>query len=204
MKFLVVSHIEVFRFGLRRIIELSNTDAEVIIDQSLKSITTAKEWEQFDMLILHISKNATDVSDFLEVHQYFRKNIKVLIISDDTGLLEAKFLFTLGVKGYTDSKSTSQTMEKAIETVLSGSLYADASLLIQSFDNHFKNGKSTVGSIFQLTIKELEIATYLIQGMSNNEISHLTNRKPSTISTQKTRILSKMQVRNVVELMKIM
>jgi len=204
MKFFVVSPNGVFRLGIKRIIELAISDAEVIVNHSVKPVAAANEWEHYDMLILHISSRADDVSDFLKVRKHFRKDIKVLILSDEAGLIEAKYLFSLGVKGYTDSNSSSQSIEEAIKTVLSGKLYADSSLIIQSFDSHFQKNESAVASLYKLSVKELEIATYLIQGLGTNQISQLTNRKPTTISTQKTNIFNKLKISNVVELMKLM
>lgn len=204
MKFFVVSHNEVFGLGLKRIVELVITDAEIVVNQSINAVSTAAEWGQYDMLILHISNRSDHVSDFLKVCKHFRKNIKALILSDAAGLIEAKYLFSLGVKGYTDSRSSSQSIGMAIKQVLSGVLYADSSLIVQSFDSHFKTNESAVASLFKLSTKELEIATYLIQGLGTNEISKLTNRKPTTISTQKSKIFNKLQVSNVVELMKLM
>ncbi|SEJ69309.1 DNA-binding response regulator, NarL/FixJ family, contains REC and HTH domains [Dyadobacter koreensis] len=204
MKLLVISHIEIFLLGLRRIVELVITDAEVIINPSINPVGAENEWNQYDMLILHISDHSDNVSDFLKVRKHFRKDIKVLILSDEAGLIEAKFLFSLGVKGYTDSRSSLKSIEEAIRIVLSGKLYADSSLIIESFDSHLKKNESAVASLFKLSVKELEIATYLIQGFGTNQISQLTNRKPTTISTQKTNIFNKLKVRNVVELMKLM
>ena len=204
MKFLVVSHNEVFGLGLKRIVELVITEAEIVVSQSINPVSTAAEWGQYDMLILHISNRSDNGSDFLKVCKHFRKNIKALVLSDAAGLIEAKYLFSLGVKGYTDSRSSSQSIGMAIKQVLSGFLYADSSLIVQSFDSHFKKNESALASLFKLSTKELEIATYLIQGLGTNEISRLTNRKPTTISTQKSKIFNKLQVSNVVELMKLM
>ena len=204
MRFSVVSHNEVFGLGLKRVIELVVTDVEVIVDQSINSVATANEWEQYDMLILHVSNRPDDVFDFLKVRKNFRENIKVLILSDAAGLIEAKYLFSLGIRGYTDSRSSIKSIGEAIKIVLSGRLYADSSIIIQSFDFNLKKNESAVASFLKLSYKELEIATYLIQGLGTNEISKLTNRKANTISTQKSNIFNKLKVRSVVELMNLM
>jgi len=201
MKIFVASRNEVFRLGLRRLTEHVLPGADITDAKSTEPLIKGNEWEHYDLLILHKSNRTGDLSKLLEVCNLFLSKIKVLVLSDKAGLTEAKYLFSLGVRGYAESSSSSGSISKAIRQVLSGELYAEASLIIQSFNTHSQHKESAPVSLLKLSTKELEIAGYLVQGLGTNEISKLTNRKATTISTQKSKIFNKLRIRNVVELM---
>ena len=67
-------------------------------------------------------------------------------------------------------------------------------LVTHSSDSH---------SVERLSKREFQIFKLLAEGNGNIEISNILNLKMSTISTYKKKIFEKLQVKNVVDLVRI-
>jgi DNA-binding NarL/FixJ family response regulator len=61
---------------------------------------------------------------------------------------------------------------------------------------------TTRNNINKLTAREIQVAFYIVEGISTNIIAEKLGVKPNTISTFKKNIFKKLEVSSVVELYK--
>ncbi|WP_159478254.1 response regulator transcription factor [Dyadobacter sp. 3J3] len=202
MKIFIASDNSIFRLGIGRIIENLYANAKIEDGQIGDLLEKSGEWAQFELIVLHKPNSSNILSDLLRKLKLSKSTVKVLVLSDDVSFPEMKFLFSLGIKGYSESASSIADISEAIKQILSGRPYIEASLLIQYFN--FSNSFTNTVSMQRLSVKELEIATCLVNGLKTNEISKLLNKKATTISTQKNKIFTKLRISNVVELIHYM
>lgn len=202
MKIFIASDNSIFRLGIGRIIENLYANAKIEDGQISDILEKSGEWALFELIVLHKPNSSIMLTDLLRKLKLSKSTVKVLVLSDDVNFPELKFLFSLGIKGYTDSSSSIADISEAIKQILSGRPYMETSLLIQYFN--FSNSSTNTVSMRRLSVKELEIATCLVNGLKTNEISRLLNKKATTVSTQKNKIYSKLHISNVVELIRYM
>jgi two-component system invasion response regulator UvrY len=207
MAIFISDHSEVFRLGLTGILKNLCSDTTISGGESVEVLLNQMEKSQTDLVIIQQSSDAIrGHTEIISLKSLLRSGTKVLVLSDQPSLLEAKTLFGLGIKGYADRASPIEIISEAIKLVLSGKAYIEASLLIKYLDSQYNNQNQLFKKDSQrlLTGKELQIAEYLVQGFKTTEISKLLSKKPTTISTQKANIYQKLGVRNVVELLECM
>lgn len=103
-----------------------------------------------------------------------------------------------GAAGFISKNETLSNLEKAILTVAEGrtmfSEFVHKSILSSA---RMHNDQQMYR---KLSSREKEVLSYLINGKKNNEISELLNLNEKTISTYKLRLLNKLGVTNLIDL----
>lgn len=196
---------EVFRLGLRKHLEalydfchITDVDRKAVRPDGIK-------WEVMDLLILHKADKNDLLENFLKELKLSAPGARVLVLSDHIDFYEARYLFSLGVKGYADREGSLADLTQAIRKIVEGKVYMESSLWVQYLTYHASIQKEAKQQpVKVLTGKELEVAIYLSKGFKTNEISKLLNKRATTVSTQKSKIYKKLQVRSVVELLQFM
>jgi DNA-binding NarL/FixJ family response regulator len=104
-----------------------------------------------------------------------------------------------GAAGYLTKESAPEELVKAIQKVLAGGRYVSPSLAEKLADalDEPEPGRPLHES---LTDREFQVMRHLVSGKSVTEIAKDLGRSVKTVSTQRTRILSKMRMRSNVEL----
>ena len=126
-------------------------------------------------------------------------SLAILIFTGYPEEVYAQRLFSYGVKGYLNKNSEEREIIYALHTILAGKTY---------FSENYKNillgknenGYSTGNPFDLLSQRELETALLLLQGKRSSEICSELNIQPSTVTTYKIKIFTKLGVNNVVDL----
>ncbi|POA31512.1 MULTISPECIES: response regulator transcription factor [unclassified Pseudomonas] len=103
-----------------------------------------------------------------------------------------------GALGFVSKTNDLQELRKAVQAVMSGYMYfpqLDSSSV--SLDPLQLNESQMIG---KLSDRELSIFRYLALGFSNKEIAKAMNLSHKTISTYKTRLIAKLNVKSLVHL----
>jgi DNA-binding NarL/FixJ family response regulator len=114
--------------------------------------------------------------------------------------------FQSGLDGYLGGESGVQELITCIENTLSGKKYLSSDLLVnillnkspQNLNTHKKSRSK------ELSPRESQIASLFLNGNSATVIAKMLSLKPSTISTIKKHILTKMGVSNIIQLARLM
>lgn len=192
MNILIADDHSIVRFGIsfllrkwREDVVLTDVETETEALELLRS-------RSFDLLILDIIMPDIDPELLIPATKIVQPELPILLYStvEDPGHITR--LVRLGANGYVSKSGESEELIKGIETVLTGAPYL--SRLIQ------EQSTAPVPLFDQLSGRELSIAQLMIQGKGSKEICAITALQPSTISTYKARIFSKLGIDNVVEL----
>jgi DNA-binding NarL/FixJ family response regulator len=108
--------------------------------------------------------------------------------------------FRAGASGYITKGSTAEDLVQAVQKLLSGGKYVTPSLAEHLATRLVSDtGKPLHES---LSDRELQVLRLLANGMTVKEIGYHLNLSEKTISTYRTRVLEKMNMRTAAQLMR--
>lgn len=124
--------------------------------------------------------------------------IRILIYTSLSENMYAPNILKAGVAGYVHKNEKLQTLESAIMRVNKGEIVF-SEMVAKSINLSAKLYKSE-RLHRKLSTRELEVLRYLSAGKKNHEISQILGLNEKTISTYKLRLLNKLNVTNLVDL----
>jgi len=198
IKVLVVDDHAIVRQGLRRILEEATGvkfggEAPNGVE-ALKMIRT----EKWDVILLDISMPEKNGIDTLKQIMDGSKAARVLILSMYPEDQYAVRLMKAGASGYLTKDAAPERLVEAIFNVVAGKKYISptlAELLLQECGND--SGKLPHET---LSDREYQVLRLIGSGKKVSEIAEMLLLSVKTISTYRTHILEKMQLRNNAEL----
>lgn len=198
----------VVRSGIKSLLE-SEGDIEVIAeaDNGLEALKKVEAYTP-DLAILDIRM---PVMNGIEATQKIRKtvpNTKVLILSmhdEENYVLQS---VECGASGYLLKGSSKDEFLRAVRKVYAGEKYFSADVA-KIFVNNYLSARRYAEPVeaqenqaFDLTKRERQILRMLSEGINNKEIAEKLNKSVRTIETHRFNIMKKLEVSNVVELLK--
>lgn len=202
MNVLIIDSNEIFRLGIRKLVESIYPDIHVIdLDQAAAG-SDSFNWDLADLVILSdMGAREGFARAISRVRRSFR-SAKILVLSDSPDFVEARQLFSLGIFGYAGRRTSTSVIGEAIQKVMNGKPYMESYLVIDYLLSEGEENEITTPALGKrLSDKEQELVNYLVQGFKTNEISRLLQKKATTISRQKANIYNKLNVGSVVELL---
>lgn len=181
------------REGIKRLLEFDG-DIKVISEagdgeeclELLKDVTP-------DVLLLDINMPKKNGIEVLEKIRNDNMPLKVLMLTVHN---EVEYLIKavdIGVNGYILKDSESAELKKAIESVINGENYIQASL-IPMLNAKLVSRDTDKDKIEQLTKRELEVLIKVASGMFNKEIAISLNISERTVKNHISNIFKKIQV----------
>lgn len=124
--------------------------------------------------------------------------VKIIALSAyNDGFIPGQLL-KLGAMGFVSKNSPVEEMVDAIRKVMSGEHYLCKDV-IDNLTNH--DTQKSENSLFaQLSKREAEVVTLILQGRSIQEMAKILNLSDKTINTYRYRLYEKLNVKNDVEL----
>ncbi len=161
----------------------------------VKDVLATKE---IDVLIVDLDLDG--LSSIYEVKALLKNypKTKIIIFSNYAEQLYAPNAIKAGVSGYVHKTSKLEGLGNAIVKVASGQIVMNESLK-RNLALIAKQNKSE-RLYRKLSNREVEVLRYLSDGKKNNEISAILSLNEKTISTYKLRLLQKLNVTNLVDL----
>jgi two-component system invasion response regulator UvrY len=197
-KILLVDDHQIVIQGLRNLIALESdmevTDEASSGDEALKLVRT----NTYDVMVLDISMPDKNGVDTLHELKHIAPDLPVLVLS---GYAEEQYALNLmrsGCKGYLSKDADSDEIIHAIRTVAKGKKYISSQLaeLMSNSLNH-----PTEKQLHEtLSEREFQVFFKLASGLSPTEIGEDLHISIKTVSTYRTRILEKMQLKNNADL----
>ncbi|MBK8163170.1 MAG: response regulator transcription factor [Gammaproteobacteria bacterium] len=199
IKVLIADDHPVIRQGLHQI--LSDHAEEFIIGEAENSLDTLRQVRNghWDVVVLDINMPGKSGLDALKQIRNEKPQTQVLVFTmypeDHYGLRALK----AGAAGYLTKVCAPDTLTSAILRVARGGRYITQSLaekLASVLDSDYDRPPHEV-----LTDREFQIFNLLAAGKTVSEIAAVLALSVKTISTHRTKILTKMNLRNNAELM---
>ena len=166
-----------------------------------KGATCAKDVEQltlkerFDLCIIDLE--LPDMNGFQlisHLHSQIPKcGILIYTMHEEPWIAK---LSTLNINGAVSKNASTSELRDAISTLKNGTRYF--SNVFSELDKEKQN--TLPHALPELSRREKEVLAYLSQGLSTSEISQLLFLSINTIQTYRTRLMEKLEAKNVAEL----
>ena len=151
-----------------------------------------------DVLVMDLDLNGlSSVYDIKMLVKEYPKT-KIIIFSSLAEKMYAPNAIKIGVSGYLHKTEKLETLGNAIVKVSKGETIMNEALR-KSIALISKQNKSE-RLYRKLSTREIEVLRYLSDGKKNNEIAEILGLNEKTISTYKLRLLQKLNVTNLVDL----
>lgn len=154
---------------------------------SIEHLLNVLNTKEVDLLLLDMELNGlSSLRDIKSLIQDYPK-LKIIIFTLVAEKVYAQATLKMGVAAYLDKTSELMLLEDTIENVM----------------QNVTISKKKVTRIFKkVSNREIEVLRYLNNGKKNKEIAQILGIDEKTISTYKLRLLTKLNVTNLVDLLK--
>lgn len=198
IKVLVADYHPIVKTGLELFFK-SSEDIQVI-----GSVTTGKELfdfvskNQVDLVLTEIDlPELNGITALRTLKKEFSK-VKVIMFSSHPEEIYAISTIKAGASGYLSKTASTEMIKEAIIKVANGAIYISNELAQRlAFD---ENGKRKTKYYKKLSTREVEVLKLLCSGRKNKEIAIELDINEKTVSTYKARVMHKLNVTNLVDL----
>lgn len=154
--------------------------------------------KEIDVLILDLElEGLSSIFEIKSIIKNFPKT-KIIIFSSLSEQIYAPNAIKAGVSGFVSKKEKLETLGLAIIKVHQGKVIINENVR-KNMALIAKQSKSE-RLYRKLSNREVEVLRYLSDGKKNNEIAEILKLNEKTISTYKLRLLTKLNVTNLVDL----
>ncbi|MGZ3931714.1 MAG: response regulator [Bacteroidia bacterium] len=175
--------------------------------QGLEVIADAENGEQLvqktvqylpDVVLTDIQMPVMDGIEATKVIQKRHRDVKVIALTMLNESLFIRRMLEAGASGYLIKTVDKEELIKAIKAVAGGEKYFSPEVTSQLMNNFSSAAGSDPLSV--LTKREKEILIHIAEGFTDKEIAEKVFLSPLTITTHRKNILSKLGLKNKVEL----
>ena len=192
-KIMIADDHNLIREGLKQLLEFDGS-MEIISEASNGVECLDKLQDTIpDVLLLDINMPEKNGLEVLEEIKKIKYEVKVLILTVHNELEYLLKAVDIGVDGYILKDSESEELKKAINAILAGENYIQASL-IPALNNRLANRDIDKDKIDSLTGRELEVLIQVASGMFNKEIATSLNISERTVKNHISNIFKKIDV----------
>jgi len=198
IKVLVVDHHPIVRKGIVKLFE-SSPEIDVVGEaDNGKELFNFIDNHSVDIVISEIDLPQLNGITALRTLKKDHHDVKVIIFSSHPEEIYAVSTIKAGAAGYLHKSASTDTLKEAILKVYRGGIYISNNLAQRlAFD---ENGSKSSKLYKKLSTREVEVLRLLSSGKKNKEIAKELEINEKTVSTYKARLLKKLNVTNLVDL----
>ena len=197
-KVLIVDDHPVVREGLRQILK-ETPDISVTAEASNGQEALSKAMENdVDVILLDLSMPGRNGLDVLSLLKNVKPNLQILILSTYPEQQYAVRALKAGAAGYLTKESAPEELITAIRKVSHSGKYISSSLAEKLAFDLENGGPKPLDAA--LSDREYHVMCMIASGKTVKEIAGELNLSIKTISTYRTRILEKMNLKNNAEI----
>lgn len=198
MRILITDDHAVVRRGLKQILQAEfpsafideGADAEMLIKKVIK--------EQWDLVITDISMPGRSGLDALQQIKTDNPKLPVLVLSGHPEEQYALRVLKAGASGYLNKDADPGELIKAVHRVLQGKKYITPAIADQLIADLDKNEEKQAHEL--LSDREFEVFKLIAGGKSVSDIAGQMMLSVTTVSTYRSRILMKMNLKTNADL----
>ena len=197
---LVADDHAIIRDGMRKI--LADTDDMEMVGEAangheVMDLIRQRDW---DLVVLDLSMPGRSGVELIKLIKAERPKFPILIFSMHPEEQYALRALRAGASGYLSKEGDSDLILPALRKVASGGVYIStnvAELLASDVTPHFQEAPHK-----KLSDREFQVFDRIVQGVSLTDIAHELSLSIKTVSTHKSHILNKMNMRSHVDLLR--
>ncbi|MQP25434.1 response regulator [Flavobacterium sp. LMO8] len=179
----------------------NNNRMEIIASaKNLESLLTILDEKRCNILLLDIELSGlSSIRDIKSLLKDFPET-KIILFTSVTEQMYAPTAIKAGVSAYISKNSDLKELENAISKVSEGKIVFSET--VKKSIEMLSKGKKSERLFKKLSTREIEVLRYLNDGKKNKEVAQILGLDEKTISTYKLRLLAKLNVTNLVDLLK--
>jgi two-component system response regulator EvgA len=192
-KILIVDDHEVVVSGISNILK-QRFKAQCCCATNVASALELLSNNVFDIIVLDLELKGESAFEIIKTVQTKYPNTKILIYSmHDEPWLLAKVI-DYDIQGYLTKSEPVLNLVEAVSAIKSGHTY---------FCDSYTNFKKLKADNYELTPRECDVMYKVLEGLSSSEISEQLCLSVNTVNSHRKRIMQKLGVSNVVELLNV-
>ncbi len=198
IKVCLADNYPVIHFGVKAYFK-DNSDISIVSNVGnfnlLKDVLKTNE---IDVLVVDLDLNG--MASIIDLKLILREypTTKILIFSNYSEKMYAPNAIKIGISGYLHKSAKLETLGQSIIKVNAGEVILTDEIK-KSIALISKQNKSE-RAFRKISTREIEVLRHLIDGKKNKEVAAALNLNEKTISTYKLRLLTKLNVTNLVDL----
>jgi DNA-binding NarL/FixJ family response regulator len=188
------------RAGLRELLTATG-DIEVVAEATNgQDVLAAIGAGTFDVIVLDMSMPGRSGIELIKLVKTGQPKLRILVLSMHSEQQYAVRAVKAGASGYLTKESAADELVAAIRRVAGGGAYITPETAERLV---LDSSSATEGPVHgRLSDREFEVFRMIVAGRSITDIGNALNLSVKTISTHKTRILEKMQLSTLAELVR--
>lgn len=198
LRVLVVDDHEVVRSGIRGILAELSIQADVGEAETAQEALNYVRQRDWDVVVLDINLEGRSGLDVLKEIHGLRPKLPVLILSGHREEEYAVRALKEGAAGYITKGSPRESLIEAIHKVRKGGKYISPSFAENLAERLVKDSGKPPHE--NLSVREFEVLRMIAAGKKPGEIAAALSISDKTVSTYRTRILEKMNMKTNAEL----
>jgi two-component system invasion response regulator UvrY len=193
---LLVDDHPVIRQGIRRILTNALTDLDVAEAETGEQAIALCETGAWDLVVLDLSLPGLSGLEVIRDLLLVQPHARIIVVSVHPPHHFARRALSVGALAYLEKSAAPEEMVKAVTEVLAGRSYVTR----QASDS--PRGRVAQGLLHErLSDREYQVLRMLGVGRTVSEIAAELALSVKTVSTYRTRVLEKMDLRTTAELM---
>lgn len=199
MKILLIDDHEIMREGLKRILKSEFFSAEITDSSDAKNLLSEITNTDFDIIISDLSMPGRSGLDVVKQVKLTKPQIPVLILSMHPEEQYAIRALRAGASGYLNKSSSSAELVNAVHKILSGRKYISPEIAEKLLEEGlYPNNEALPHQL--LSDRELHVFKLIAEGKTITDIGEQLSLGVTTVSTHRSRILAKMNMKNNADL----
>ncbi|ESU23298.1 two-component system response regulatory protein [Flavobacterium enshiense DK69] len=188
----------VVQFGVKAYFK-DNPDISLVgVVSNLDDLDEVLKKKSMDVVVLDLELEGLSSINLVKSLIRDYSDTKIVVFTNLGEQIYAPNALKAGVSAYIHKNSKLEDLESAIKKVNEGAvIFSDA---VKKNLALLNKGKKSDRLYRKLSSREIEVLRYLSDGKKNKEIAKLLTLNEKTISTYKLRLLTKLHVTNLVDL----
>lgn len=198
-KLVIADHHPVTRKGIACMLKKKSEYSIVAKANSGEELYHCLREEKPDILIMEIDMPQINGINALRSIKAEFPETRVLIFSCHPEEIYALRAIKSGAAGYVPKTASTKQFLKALKQVAKGGIFLNEDLT-STFTSRNVGETSAISRYKKLSSREIEVLNLLSSGKRNKDIANALDINEKTVSTYKTRLLKKLKVDNLADL----
>ncbi|MCF6308011.1 MAG: response regulator transcription factor [Flavobacteriaceae bacterium] len=198
-KIVIADHHPITRKGIACLLKKNENFSIVGKANNGDELYKTLEEQNPDILIMEIDMpQINGINALRNIKKQFPE-LRVLIYSTHPEEIYALRSIKSGAAGYVPKTASSKVFLKALKQIRKGGIFLNEELT-STFTSRNVGESSAISRYKKLSSREIEVLNLLSSGKRNKDIAAALNINEKTVSTYKTRLLKKLKVDNLADL----
>jgi DNA-binding NarL/FixJ family response regulator len=199
IKVCIADNHPVILHGIKSFFNESHSIDVIATANSLSSLQNSLLNKTIDVIVVDIELDGiSSIRDIKTLMKDYPES-KIVLFTAVSEKMYAPTAIKAGVSAYVLKTSSLKELETAVIRVSNGIVIISDS--VKKTIEELKKGKKSDRLFKKLSTREVEVLRYLNDGKKNKEIAKILGLDEKTISTYKLRLLAKLSVTNLVDLL---